>query len=380
MTPSQGQFEVFGSGQSVMLNWQSMERIVREPKQKWPIDVRFGWPVCGKLFAHRRFFEEFLESASDLDSIFSLRDVRQRMARLNLLKERARQTIAPHLAGVRGASGDAAPINLLVCFSTEAPCEFMEAGLGGGSQIVSPLTSKDYLARKVANQLWRRLKALSDEPRPSAGEINSIIYLLGRMGGYAPEGFQNRLAREIYPVTGGVSLFAAGRVLSNADHGRRLFSTLQEKEELGQALNNNWLRMLVYVLYQRSDVLREVPREHVLAATKLALDALEQQVQRGNVRILFLNSLRALALLLRIRRHAHARDFLCRDRCPPDEVRLARRFARLLREANSLRLRPVAKTLVERTAEWLEFAALTDEMPPIAPPDEEEETEGRSDD
>jgi hypothetical protein len=118
----------------------------------------------------------------------------------------------------------------------------------------------------------------------------------------------------------------------------------------------------------------------VLAATKLSLDVFEQQVQQGNVRILFMNSLRALALLLRLRRHAQARDFLCLDKCPPDEARHAKRFARLLRQAISLRLRPGPKTLVERVAEWLDFAALTDEMPPIAPPDEDDEPEDPNDD
>jgi hypothetical protein len=93
-----------------------------------------------------------------------------------------------------------------------------------------------------------------------------------------------------------------------------------------------------------------------------------------------MNSLRVLALLLRVRRHAQARDFLCSDRCPQDESRLANRFSRILRQANSMRLRPGPKTLVERVTEWLDFVASTDEMPPIAPPDEDDETEGPNDD
>ena len=88
--------------------------------------------------------------------------------------------------------------------------------------------------------------------------------------------------------------FAAGRVLRTPDHGRRLFATLKDKADFGQVLNNNWLRMLVYVLYQRPAILREVPREHVLAAARLCLDVFEQQVQQGNIRMLFMNSLRAV--------------------------------------------------------------------------------------
>jgi hypothetical protein len=106
----------------------------------------------------------------------------------------------------------------------------------------------------------------------------------------------------------------------------------------------------------------------------------EQQVQQAHVRILFMNSLRALALLLRVRRHAQARDFLSSENGQQDEARLARRFGRVLRQAKSMRLRPRAQTLVERVTEWLDFVASTDEMPPIAPPDEEDEAEGPNDD
>jgi len=103
-------------------------------------------------------------------------------------------------------------------------------------------------------------------------------------------------------------------------------------------------------------------------------------VQQERVRILFMNSLRALALLLRMRRHAQARDFLSAAKCQQDEAHLARRFSRVLRQANSMRLRPGPHTLVERVTEWLDFVASTDEMPPIAPPDDEDEAEGPNDD
>jgi hypothetical protein len=357
-----------------------MERIPREPQEKWPVTLQYGWPACGELYAHRRFFDDFLLAVSDLEQSFELRDVRQRLARLALIKERARQTIAPHLAGVTAAGGDAAPVNLLLCFSTVAPCRFMDGGYGGRSQISTPLPNKEESTRKIARILWQRLKSLNADAHAGSPEISAIIYILGRMGGYAPDTFQNQLASEIHPVTNAVRLFAAGRVLQTPEHGRRLFETVKEKAEFSQALNNNWLRMLVYVLYQRSDVLREVSREHVVACASLCLDVFEQQVQQGNVRILFMNSLRTLALLLRVRRHAQARDFLCPDKCPQEESRLAKRFSRVLCRANSLRLRPGPKTLVERVTEWLEFVAATDEMPPIAPPDEDDEAEGPNDD
>lgn len=380
ITPSPGQFDVFGAGHSVMLNWQGMERIPHGPQERWPVRLQYGWPACGALYAHRRFFDEFLLAASDLEQSLELRDIRQRLARLGLIKDRARQTIAPHMAGITCAGGDAAPVNLLVCFSTVAPCKFMDGGYGGRSQISTPLPGKDDRTRRIARILWQRLKSLNMDANAASSEINAVIYILGRMGGYAPDGFQNQLANEIHPITNAVRLFAAGRVLQTPDHGRRLLLTIKEKADFGQVLNNNWLRMLVYVLYQRPDVLREVPREHVLAAASLCLDVFEQQVQRRNIRTLFMNSLRALALLLRVRRHAQARDFLSPDRCPQDEARLAMRFNRVLRQANSMRLRLGSHTLVERVTEWLDFAASTDEMPPIAPPDEDDEVDGSNDD
>jgi hypothetical protein len=381
ISPSPEHFDVFGAGQSVMLNWQSMERVARQPEEKWPKGmVKFGWPACGKLYAYRPIFDDFLYTAGqNLTQALEHRTHNYRMDALGILKSRAAKTIAPHIAGVTATGGDAAPVNLLVCFSTDEPCEFMEAGYAGQLQMLKPLPSKDVQPRKIARLLWQRLKALNGDARAVSSEINAVIYILGRMGGYAPDAFQNQLAGEIHPVTNAVCLFAAGRVLRTPDHGRRLFTTIKEKADFGQVLNNNWLRMLVYVLYQRPDVLREVPREHVVAAVSLCLDVFEQQVQHGRVRILFMNSLRALALLLRARRHSQARDFLSPENCQQDEARLARRFSRVLRQANSMRLRPGAHTLVGRVTEWLDFVALTDEMPPIAPPDDEEEAEDPND-
>ena len=382
ITPSSGQFDVFGTGQSVMLNWQGMERVAREPGEKWPKGmVKFGWPACGKLYAHKPIFEDFLYTADqELTQALEHRTQNHRMAALGILKSRAAKTIAPHLAGVTGAGGDAAPVNLLVCFSTDAPCEYMDGGYAGRSQIQNPLPSKDAQTRKIARLLWQRLSVMNADSRATATEINAVVYILGRMGGYAPDTFQNHLASELHPVTNPVRLFAVGRVLQTPDHGRRLLATIKDKADFGQALNNNWLRMLVYVLYQRPDVLREVPREHVVAAASLCLESFEQKVQQENVRVVFMNSVRALALLLRVRRHAQARDFLCLDRCPQDEERIARRLTRALRQASAMKLRPGPQLLVERVTEWLDFMASTDEMPPIAPPGEDNEPEDLSDD
>lgn len=380
MVPSANEFEIFGPGQGILLNWQGMERVLKGPKQRWPVEIKYGWPACGKLYAHRPFFEEFLaaverEGTKPLDH----RMINHRMASLGILKSHIAKTIAPHLAGVKEEVGDAAPVNLLVCFSTAAPCEFLETTVAGSPRITTSLPRKDAEVRRIAHLFWQRLKALQDA-KAAPAEINALLYILGRFGGYAPQQFRDHLAHKLYPTSKRDFLFAAGRVLESAEHGQRLFSTLDDKFTLCQSLNNNWLRMLVYVLYQSPEVLREVPRGLLLSAVRLCLDAFDQQVQRGRqfqkVRpLLFMNSLRALALILRARRTAGARDFLCANRCSPDEAQVALRFRRLLGHATRLPLRPAAATLVKLVIEWLDFVASTDEMPPIAPPNEDDEEE-----
>ncbi len=376
ITPSASESDVFSSG-GLMLNWQSMERIARKPNQRWPIELKYGFPACGKLYAHKPFFDSFLFN-SDLHLANALEHDRQehRMVALGILKSSAAATISTSQAGVTSAGGDAAPVNLLVCFSTgtpDVPCEFMGGGWAGRSQIYVPLSNKSDHAKKIAERLWRRLKDLLQDKRALSAEINALIYILGRMAGYSPEAFQNRLAKEIYPVTSSGRLFAAGRVLQTPEHGRLIFEAVMDKFEYSQPLNNNWLRMLVYILYQRPEVLKGVPRLQVVAAMKLCLDLFEQQVRLRNARVLFTNSLRALALLLRVRRHAQARDFLVLHKCSDDEERLAQRLASLLQQAKGLRLRSGPSLLIDRVAEWLKVEASTDEMPPIAPPDEEED-------
>jgi hypothetical protein len=381
MVPSRREFDIFGIRGDLLLNWQSMKRLPHGPAERWPPNmVKFGWPACGKLYAHRRFFEEFLAAASDVESILELRDIRQRLPRIVLLKERVRQTIAPHLAGIRGEGGDTAPVNLLVCFSTDASCEFLEATYSGQSRVTTPLPTKQREARAAARLLWQRLKEIGENPKAAKAEINALVYVLGRMGGLTPDAFSTFISDNFHPTSKSTLLFAAGRVLQTPEHGQHLFATLKAKADLCQTLNNNWLRMLVYVLYQRPDILREVPREHCEATARLCLERFKREVDNANVRILFMNSLRALALLLRARRHSHARDFLVQSSCPEDEAHLARRIRSALLEAGRLRLRAAPRMLLDRTKEWLNQSASTDEMPPIAPPDEECEPEGSEDD
>ena len=57
---------------------------------------------------------------------------------------------------------------------------------------------------------------------------------------------------------------------------------------------------------------------------------------------------------------------------PSDERGLVRRLERTLEKAGEIARKPAAKLLASRTLEWLNHSASTDEMPPIAPPDEDE--------
>ena len=367
MVPSKNEFDVFGPGKEVFLNWQSMERVARAHKRQWPVEVKYGWPACGKLYAHRRFFDEFLEVAADVGLILDLPNVSQRLGRLSLIKERVRQTIAPQLAGITTTTGDTAPVNLLVCFSTKSPCEFLESGWDALEKPGQPTPMKDRQARQIANALWTRLSILETDNHASMQEVNALTYILGRMGGYAPEGFESYIARKLYPTSKGTLLFAAGRVLKTQNNGKKLLATIKDKADFCQELNNNWLRMLVYVLYQRPDILGEVSREYCCGAAELCLDQLNRQIINKRVRVIFMNSLRALALLLRGRRHALMRDFLVVATCPPDEIILVQRIKDTFMQARRLNLRPGARILLDRTEEWLDRTALTDEMPPIAP-------------
>ena len=136
-------------------------------------------------------------------------------------------------------------------------------------------------------------------------------------------------------------------------------------------MNNSWLRAMVYATYQQEDILCAVAREHLFAAFDMCVDELQRLVDAQNARIGFVNCLRALALLLRARRYAATRDFLCIDSCPPAEKELVTITKRILREATYLSLSKQKESLLNRLRDWIDFSSDTDEMPPITTDDEE---------
>ena len=113
----------------------------------------------------------------------------------------------------------------------------------------------------------------------------------------------------------------------------------------------------------------DVPREHLFAAFDMCVDELQRLVALGNARIGFINCLRTLALLLRARRYAATRDFLCIDSCPSAEKELAAITKQILREAGSLPMTDQQESLLKRLREWIDFSSDTDEMPPISADD-----------
>jgi hypothetical protein len=136
-------------------------------------------------------------------------------------------------------------------------------------------------------------------------------------------------------------------------------------------MNNSWLRAMVYAIYQQEEILSAIPREHLLIAFDACVDELQRLVSEQNARIGFINCLRTLALLLRARRYAATRDFLCIDSCPPAEKELVTITKRILREATYLSLSEQKESLLNRLREWIDFSSDTDELPPITADDDE---------
>jgi hypothetical protein len=185
------------------------------------------------------------------------------------------------------------------------------------------------------------------------------------LGGHAPKPFQDWLAAQIVPTAKEPILFAAGRVLTTAEHGRKVFNCLKTKGDFGQELKLPWLRMLVYLLYQRETFLANVSRDDTLTTTRLALNVFATQVKAGKKLTLFKNSLRTLALLLRFRRNRDCFDFLTARAHSSEERDLATDLNRTLEQALQLRLNDANRDLVSRTQKWLLADADSGEFPPV---------------
>ncbi len=367
MRPSRHQPEIFGRGQAVQLNWQSMERMAAEPGSNWPpgLEIKYGWPACGELYAYESLFKEFVWEAVDLEKELKTGDS---LNRLRMLKATVKKTIAPSLIGLDANSDDAAPINQLLAFGSNCPTHFVEARPSGKPKLIPASGPRHDRACAIGIVLWKRLVRSGS----ASEEVSDLTTILGRMGAYAPADFAEHIASLLSPSSNLSTLFPAGRVLRTPEHGRHLFEAIADRASGGAKLNNSWLRTLVYVLYQRPEILRDVSRTQLLVASRLCFDELARQIANRNPRVAFTNSLRALALVLRCRRYGGTRDFLSPDAPLGPERNLAKAIKRELQTALSMRLNAQKKTLVIRLEEWLDFTAKTDEMPPIAAGDDDE--------
>ena len=362
MKPSSGEPNIFGQNQSVQLNWLSMERVDRKPGQKWPIKIEHGWPACGKLYAYEPIFREFLAVSHSLEADLASGGT---LHRLTNIEEAVKKQTTPRSVGITASADHGAPIAQLLTFGTECPAIFVEASPSGKAKLSAAEGRTHDRAKKIAQILWKQLKQIGSQ----SIEAEQLIYILGRMGGYAPDPFADFIARSLTAKSNLKILFPAGRVLRTSAHGNSLFRAIEDRGAHLARLNNSWLRAVVYATYQHEEILSEVPREHLFAAFDMCVDELQRLVALGNARIGFINCLRTLALLLRARRYAATRDFLCIDSCPSAEKELAAITKQILREAGSLPMTDQQESLLKRLREWIDFSSDTDEMPPISADD-----------
>lgn len=166
-------------------------------------------------------------------------------------------------------------------------------------------------------------------------------------------------------------LFPAGRVFRTPGHGNSLFRAINRRGVQHDRLNNSWLRAIVYSTYQQEEILSAVPRDHLFMAFRMCVDELHRLVNEEKAKTGFVNCLRTLALLLRVRRYAATRDFLCADSCPSEEKDLVALTKRILRNAAVLPLSDQKESLLKRLREWIDFSSDTDEMPPITADDDD---------
>jgi hypothetical protein len=217
----------------------------------------------------------------------------------------------------------------------------------------------------MGRHLWERLHDVEAHLPRNIEHRKALIYVLGRLGGHAPKPFQDWLAAQIVPTAKEPILFAAGRVLTTAEHGRKVFDCLKTKGDFSQELKLPWLRMIVYLLYQRETFLANVSREDTLTAARLAFNVFSTQVNAARKQTLFKISLRALALLLRFRRNRDCFDFLTPRAHGSDERDLATDLNRTLEQAHQLGLNAANRELVRRTQKWLLADSDSGEFPPV---------------
>lgn len=373
VSPSDGRSDIFGESRRLPLNWLSMRREKNTPSG-FPGETKFGWPSTGDLEGTRSAFLEFLRlgeaycQAGELGGLRMLESVATKSTPVAALGQAANRD---------GVDASTIPIRSLPCFGSEQPGRFYEGGV----------PSADELARlnRIGARLWRELTNVESTVRLAQFRHDKhrkrpLVRILGRMGPHSPVAFAGYVAESLTSRLDANLLFAAGRVFQTPHQARLLFKTVWLKAELGQSLTTPWLRVFDYLLFQRPNILESTPREEIAMAILMCFETLRGEIAAKKFKIKFSLSVRAIARLLRSRRH-HT-DFVSTQEGSPEhdlatEIKSALDDALALLPAkrdNEGVLRDNHARLCELTKDWLLTRALTNVLG--RPDDDESDEEG----
>ncbi len=365
VSPTDGRSDVFGDNRRLLLNWLEMEREVAMPSG-FPRGTKFGWPDTGQLFGHRPAFQDFLHYGAvycrdgDIATLAMLESVATKPTPVTLLAR------PEHRMGVESGT---IPLRSLPCFGSEFPCRFFEGGTPSQRELEVLELMSEVLLREL-NRL-QNSKLAHDKRR-----TRLLIRILGRMGSHSHSGFAEFVTVNLRPRMDSNTLFAVGRVLRSSQHAKSFFETVRLKAELGHPLKAPWLRVLDYLLFQRPNILESTKREDLEVAMKLSLCSLLSELKAKKFKVKFGLSLRAIARLLRARRHhpefASPSSEISTERFLAGQIKTAldNCLEELPRATNSTGFRRDRRArLCELTRDWLLTTAPTGVL---GPPDEDE--------
>lgn len=381
---------VFGPGRTVLLDWGSMKEEKANPKNRdWPTSYEpvYAYPDPGELLAHKEFFDQWIEAASNMVRAWNDGMIRFDVFLDELSRCAKRQIAVRSVLGDGAAASDqSAPVASLLTFGTRRPLRYLNTFSGSCVCEISMLQDEE--AAKLGNSLWDIYMNVSKRRTQK-----KLLVILGRMGGYAPSRFVKELEKELNASSGLNHLFAAGRTFLTPESGATFFRRFAEKlvfmpGQVGKT--NNWLRTMVYILYQSPDALSLVERPHIREVMDHARRVLLHEHRQENYGTRFHNALRCLALGLRFRRKV--KTFLSPESDNHNENELRGLLEMELKEIeNSIRKNPAMYTrrrgeltakagrileLVTLTHQWLTTTATTGILPPVDVTDEGEDDDG----
>jgi hypothetical protein len=372
VSPTDGRSDIFGNNRHLLLNWLEMERQDAMPSG-FPPGTKFGWPDTGELFGHRAAFRDFLRFGTDycrdgdIGTLAMLESVATKPTPVTSLDR------PDHRTGVESGT---IPVRSLPCFGSGNPYRFFE----GGTPNQRELEVLERISTTLSQELNRvKSSRLAHDKR----RTRLLIRILGRMGSHSPSAFVDFIAANLKPRMDANVLFAVGRVFRSSQQAKIFFETVRLKAEMGHPLKAPWLRVLDYLLFQRSNILESTARENLEVAMKLSLASLQSEIEAEKFKVKFGLSVRAIARLLRARRH-HS-DFASPNSESDTERSLAKKIQTALndclemlpRATDSKGLRRDRRArLCELTKDWLLTTAQTGVLGPPDEDESEDEEEG----